>query len=34
MAKLMIFQAVYDITSARENAEISKKPCTFVLREL
>lgn len=26
----MTFQAIYDIISARENAEISKKPCTYV----
>ena len=26
----MTFQAVYDIISARENARIDKKPCTFV----
>lgn len=26
----MTFQAIYDIISARENAENGKKPCTFV----
>ena len=34
MAKLLTFLDVYGIISARENAEISKKPCTFVLWEL
>ena len=28
---MLTFEGIYDIISARENAEIGKKPCTFVL---
>ena len=31
MAKVLAFWAICGIISARENAENSKKPCTFVL---
>ena len=30
MAKLLTFEEICGIISARENAEIGKKPCTFV----
>ena len=33
-ALLLTFEGICGIISARENAEIGKKPCTFVLWEL